>query len=94
MAFAELSPERAQDALRRVGWPDEQFAANSFEDAVETGRTCITEDSHLSRRGRFERGDRATGIPTLGIHHALLAAQYGRHIVMVNVKPMYWPARS
>ena len=28
----------------------------------------------------------ATGIPALGIRHALLAAEYGRHIVMVNVE--------
>ncbi|MEL0018729.1 MAG: Gfo/Idh/MocA family oxidoreductase, partial [Rickettsiales bacterium] len=42
MALAELSPARAKDALRRVGWPDAQFEAASFEDAVRTGKTFIT----------------------------------------------------
>ena len=87
MALAELSSERAQDALRRVCWPDEQFAANSFADAAETGRTFITEDSHaLVAADGLDVVIDATGIPALGIRHALLAAEYGRHIVMVNVE--------
>ncbi|MEC7647367.1 MAG: Gfo/Idh/MocA family oxidoreductase, partial [Pseudomonadota bacterium] len=87
MALAELSSERAQDALRRVCWPDEQFAANSFADAAETGRTFITEDSHaLVAADGLDVVIDATGIPALGIRHALLAAEYGRHIVMANVE--------
>ncbi|MEL0113100.1 MAG: SAF domain-containing protein [Rickettsiales bacterium] len=87
MALAELSPARAKDALRRVGWPDAQFDAASFEDAVRTGKTFIPEDSHgLVAADGMEVVIDATGVPAMGIRHALLAAQYGRHIVMVNVE--------
>src|SRR5690348_6559960 len=33
MAVADLSPARAREALRRVGWTEEQAAAGSFADA-------------------------------------------------------------
>ena len=87
MAIAELSPDRARAALKRVGWPDEQYAATSFEDAIRTGRTYITEDAAaLVAADGMEVVIDATGVPALGIRHALLAAEHGRHIVMVNVE--------
>ena len=87
MGVADLAPERARDALRRVGWPEAQFEATSLDDAVATGKTFITEDSEglVAANGLNVVVD-ATGVPAVGIRHALLAAAHGRHIVMVNVE--------
>ena len=87
MGVADLAPERAREALRRVGWTDDQFDATSFDDAVATGKTFITEDSEgLVAADGLDVVVDATGVPAVGIRHALLAATHGRHIVMVNVE--------
>lgn len=87
MAIAELSPTRAKSTLKRVGWPEAQYAATSFDDAIKTGRTFITEDSEaMVAADGMEVIIDATGVPAMGIRHALLAAEHGRHIVMVNVE--------
>ncbi len=87
MGVADLAPERAREALRRVGWPDDQFSATSIDDAVTTGKTFITEDSEgLVAADGLDVVVDATGVPAVGIRHALLAARHGRHIVMVNVE--------
>src|SRR5260370_35277747 len=44
-AIADLAPARARDALARVGWPAEQSAARSVEDAVKPGRTLTPDDA-------------------------------------------------
>ncbi len=87
MAIADLSPDRARQALRRVGWPAEQFAARSFAEAVELGGTTITDDAEaLIAAGGMEVVIDATGHPAAGIRHALLCCKHRRHIVMVNVE--------
>ena len=87
MGVADLAPERAREALRRVGWRDDQFNATSIDDAVATGKTFITEDSEgLVAADGLDVVVDATGVPAVGIRHALLAATHGRHIVMVNVE--------
>jgi predicted homoserine dehydrogenase-like protein len=42
---ADLSVPRAQDAMRRVGWADERFAARSLEHAARSDSTFVTDDS-------------------------------------------------
>lgn len=87
MGIADLSPDRARESLRRVGWPAEQFAASGFADAVRTGATAITDDAEgLIAADGLDVAIDATGSPAAGIRHALLAAEHGRHIVMVNVE--------
>ena len=87
MGVADLAPERAREALRRVGWLDDQFNATSIDDAVATGKTFITEDSEgLVAADGLDVVVDATGVPAVGIRNALLAATHGRHIVMVNVE--------
>ncbi len=87
MGVADLAPEHAREALRRVGWPDDQFDATSIDDSVATGKTFITEDSEgLVAADGLDVIVDATGVPAVGIRHALLAATHGRHIVMVNVE--------
>jgi predicted homoserine dehydrogenase-like protein len=87
MAIADLSPDRARQSLRRVGWADEQFAARSFADAVAHGTTFVTDDAAtLIAAEDMEVVIDATGHPAAGIHHALLCCRHRRHIVMVNVE--------
>jgi predicted homoserine dehydrogenase-like protein len=87
MAIADLSPDRARQSLRRVGWADEQFAARSFADAVAHGTTFVTDDAEaLITAEDMEVVIDATGHPAAGIHHALLCCRHRRHIVMVNVE--------
>ncbi len=87
MAVAELERPRAAAALERVGWPEEQYAAASFEEARNRGSTFLTEDAEaLIAADGMEVVVDATGVPAAGIRHALLAAAHGRHIVMVNVE--------
>ncbi len=87
MGIADLSPDRARESLRRVGWLEDRFAASSFADAVRTGATAITEDAAgLIAADGLDVVIDATGSPAAGIRHALLACEHGRHIVMVNVE--------
>ncbi len=75
-AIADLSPERAQQACRNVGWPSELIEKTSFlESGVE-----------LAGRDDVDVVIEATGNPAVGIRHALAAFEAGKHIVMVNVE--------
>src|SRR5260370_33418154 len=86
-AIAALAPARARDALARVGWPAEQSAARSVEDAVKRGGTCITDDAAaMIAAPGIEVVIDATGHPPSGIRHALLCCAHGKHVVMVNVE--------
>jgi predicted homoserine dehydrogenase-like protein len=76
VAIADLSPERARDALRRVGWADTAIASlRFFDDArrmIEEPDVDVVID--------------ATGSPGAGIAHVLACCEHGKHIVMVNVE--------
>ncbi len=86
-AIADLSPERARDALQRVGWPPEQYEARSIADAVKRGGTFITDDATaMIASSGIDVVIDATGHPPSGIRHALLCCAHGKHIVMVNVE--------
>jgi predicted homoserine dehydrogenase-like protein len=87
MAIADLLPERARKALATTGWPSEAAGATSFADAIKSGRTFLTDDAEaMIRADGIEVVIDATGSPAAGIHHALLAAANGRHMVMVTVE--------
>ena len=87
VAIADLSPQRAQESLARVGWPGEQYAAASLNDARKHGTTFITDDAPAAIAGdAIEIVIDATGSPAAGIRHALACCKYGKHIVMVNVE--------
>ena len=47
LGIADLSPDRARAALRKVGWPEEAFAARTFSEAHASGSTCIVDDLSL-----------------------------------------------
>ncbi len=85
--IADLSAARAREALTNTGWNADAAVTGTFEDALSSGRTCITEDSDaLIRASGLDVVIDATGSPAAGIRHALLAAENGRHMVMVNIE--------
>lgn len=87
LGIADIAPERARLSLARAGWPAEQYAAKDFGDALRSGATYLTDQSEqlLAAEG-LDVVVEATGIPSVGIRHALGAIASGRHVVMVNVE--------
>ena len=87
LGMADLNPKRAAESLRRVGWKDEQFSAQSFEQAFKHGSTCITDDAmSLISNPYIDVIIDATGHPAAGIAHVLACCAHKKHIVMVNVE--------
>jgi len=87
LGIADLAPDRARAALARVGWAAERYAAASFDAALATGATFVTDDAAaLMAAAGLDVVIDATGSPAAGIRHAALACAHGRHIVMVNVE--------
>src|SRR5947207_2236379 len=74
--IADLDPERARAACRKVGW-----------DAAHIGRTRFgSSGAEACGDDAVEVVVEATGIPSAGIAHARAAIDAGKHIVMVNVE--------
>src|SRR5262245_3667560 len=87
VAVAELSPQRARDALARTGWDATRYGARSIEEAHRGGTTCITDDTAGAiASDAVEVVIEATGNPAAGIKHALACCKHGKHVVMVNVE--------
>lgn len=87
VGVADLAVARARSQLQTAGWPAEQYAAASLDQAHVRRATCLTEDAQaLIADSRVEVIVEATGIPAAGIKHALAAIAHGKHIVMVNVE--------
>ncbi|MBI5069298.1 MAG: Gfo/Idh/MocA family oxidoreductase [Deltaproteobacteria bacterium] len=87
LAVADLQPDRAREALRRVGWPEEAFAARSLGEAEVTGTTLVTDDVPAAiAHGAVEVVIDATGSPAAGVRHVLQCCRHGKHVVMVNVE--------
>lgn len=87
VAVADLDVGKVRASLKRTGWEDEEYAATSFSDAMDTGRTFITDDaSALCAFDGIECIIEATGHPLAGTRHALMAIEGMKHIVMVNVE--------
>lgn len=86
-AIVDLDPGRARATLATCGWPEEQSAATSLDDAVSTGATFVTDDlATVLGDERVEVVIEATGDPAVGIRHALAVIEAGKHLVMVNVE--------
>src|SRR5438046_8548608 len=74
--IADLDPERARAACRKVGG-----------DAAHIGRTrFVSSGAEACGDDAVEVVVEATGIPSAGIAHARAAIDAGKHIVMVNVE--------
>jgi len=75
-AIADLAPDRARDACRRVGWDGARIEATRFTDDAMA----------MMASGDVEVVVEATGHAPAGIAHARHAIAEGKHIVMVNVE--------
>ena len=75
-AIADLAPDRARAACRRVGWDEARIDATRFTDDAMT----------MMASGDVEVMVEATGHAPAGIAHARRAIAEGKHIVMVNVE--------
>lgn len=75
-AIADLAPDRAREACRRVGWRDHQVAAVRFTDDAAA----------LTAAPDVEVVVEATGHAAAGLAHAQRAIHAGKHLVMVNVE--------
>src|SRR3954468_957657 len=75
-AIADLSPDRAREACRRVGWTGDRIAATRIVDDAAA----------MIAFPEVEIVVEATGHAPAGIAHARRAIQQGKHIVMVNVE--------
>lgn len=85
--LVDLDPARARAQLAAAGWEAERCAVSSLGDALKSGRTLVSADAEaLFAIPEIEVIVEATGVPTVGIRHALAAARHGKHIVMVNVE--------
>jgi len=87
VAVADLDIGKVHQSLERTGWTPEEFAATGFGDAMDSGRTFVTDDATaLCAFDGIECIIEATGHPLAGVRHALQAIDAGKHIVMVNVE--------
>ena len=78
VGIADLSIPRAREALARVGWPAERYAASSFDAARAQGGTHLTEDAAALIAADLDVVVEATGNPVAGIAHALACIDAGR----------------
>ena len=87
VGVADLAPDRARAALARTGWPEERYAAASFDEALKTGGTHITDsaDKLIGSPG-IEVILEVTGNPIAGAYHAVRSIDAGCHVIMVNVE--------
>src|SRR5215831_1141081 len=74
--IADLDPERAVAACRKIGWDTRRIDRTRF----------VTSGPELCADSEVEVVVEATGSPAAGIAHAGAAIAAGRHIVMVNVE--------
>jgi predicted homoserine dehydrogenase-like protein len=87
VGIADLSPDRAKDALRNVGWKEDSFTATSLDAAAKQGNTAIIDDGMaLIKSPHIDIIIDATGNPAIGIAHVLACCEHRKHIVMVNVE--------
>ncbi|MGH8769841.1 MAG: NAD(P)H-dependent oxidoreductase [Burkholderiales bacterium] len=87
VAIVDLLPEKAREALARVGWEREQFAARDLADALARGTTFISDDAlTIIASEQIEVVIEATGVVGAGVRHALACIECGKHVVMVNVE--------
>ncbi len=87
VGVADVAASRAEAALLNSGWPKERITRHSAAKALAGGTTFVTDDAlGLIDAGGLEVVIEATGLPEVGIKHALAAFERGRHMVMVNVE--------
>jgi predicted homoserine dehydrogenase-like protein len=86
-ALSDLLPGRAKERLIGVQWPAEQIDAKTMDEAIRTGKSCLTDDAMaVIEHPEIDVIVEATGNPATGIELASAAIEAGKHVVMVNVE--------
>jgi predicted homoserine dehydrogenase-like protein len=87
VGIADLSPAAARTNLARVGWPAQQIAAASLDEAVKNGTTHIGEDwQALVAHPAIDVIVECTGHPIAAVDHCLQAFANRKHVVNVTVE--------
>ena len=87
VGIADLSVDGARKNLARVGWPDSQARARSFDEALRDGSTYVSEDwEALVRHPAIDVIVESTGHPIAAVDHILAAFDHGKHVVNVTVE--------
>ena len=87
VGIADLSPARAIENLKRVGWTEERYAATSLDDALRHGTTFVTDDwQALIACGAIDVVAECTGNPVAAVEHCLAAFAAGKPIINVTVE--------
>ncbi len=87
LGVADINVKRTKDNLAATHWPQHLYQAASGAEALAEGTTWVGDDAEsLINIGGLDVVVEATGDPDVGIRHALLAIERGRHLVMVNVE--------
>ena len=85
--IVELNPETARSNLRYVGWPEEQFNATSFDDAIAHKTTHVSDNwGALIKYSGIEIIIECTGDPIAAVKHCLAAFSEGKHVINVTVE--------
>jgi predicted homoserine dehydrogenase-like protein len=87
VGIADLSPAAARTNLARVGWPAQQIAATSLDEAVKKGTTHIGDDwQELVAHPAIDVIVECTGHPIAAVDHCLQAFANHKHVVNVTVE--------
>ena len=87
VGIADLSPQRARDNLRLVGWSAEAYGADSIETAVTSRATHVGDDwETLVAHPAIDIVIECTGNPIAAVEHALAAFAHRKHLVNVTVE--------
>jgi len=87
VGIADLSPDAARTNLARVGWNPNQVVAKTFDQAIQNGSTCITDDwQSLVSHPAIDIIVECTGSPLHAVDHILAAFAHGKHVVNVTVE--------
>jgi predicted homoserine dehydrogenase-like protein len=87
VAVADLAPDRAREAMTRLGWPADRLGAQGFAQALASGTVHFTDDAQaMIAAPEVDIVIDATGNPAAGIRHVLACCRHGKDVVMVNVE--------
>jgi len=87
VGIVDLSIDNAKHSLKRVGWPEEQYAAASLDAAVKSGATYVGEDvDKLVRHPAVDIIVECTGHPIAAVDHCLKAFENGKNVINVTVE--------
>jgi predicted homoserine dehydrogenase-like protein len=87
VAIADIAPDYARENLKRVGWTEERYGAASFDQAIRTGQTHLSDNwEALVAYPAIDIVIEATGNPPAAVEHVLSCFKNKKHVVMVTVE--------